>query len=113
MKTVTICGSYRFKESMYKVYDVLTEIKYAVFLPAINGKENPVEYYRQLHRYKIDISDCIFVVDCDFDVSKEKLVENRYIGKDTMMEIQYAEQTSKMIFYLSEFRMFSIIGRGF
>ena len=89
---VTICGSYRFTDLMYKCYRQLTEKGYAVFMPAIGCDEHDHAWYRDLHFSKISMSDLVFVVDGD----------EGYVGEATKEEIDFAEHEGKTIIRYSE-----------
>jgi len=98
-KMITICGSSRFIEHMAVLGWLLEKEEGAIvmglnYLPHWYGadpdhqgeKEGVAEAMDELHLRKIDISDEIFVVDVD-----------RYIGRSTKREIEYAEQQGKVI----------------
>ena len=87
---VTLCGSYKFKEEMFKQYIRITEGKHVVLMPAFDAKLS-MEDKVALHRRKIDMSDAIYVVDVD-----------GYYGEHTKAEIDYAEQQGKLVIFMSK-----------
>ncbi|MDP3881535.1 MAG: hypothetical protein Q8Q31_01515 [Nanoarchaeota archaeon] len=96
---VTLCGSTRFKEIFFKVARKLQfEEDKVVLLPLEfchsdgNRYDNKqLELLDRVHRVKIDISDCIFVIDVE-----------GYIGESTKNEINYAAKSGKAIRYYSK-----------
>lgn len=91
MKIITICGSYKFKETMRSAYRQLTDKGYIVLFPAMGCEEHDKEWYLKLHFEKIEMSDAVFIVDV-----------NNYIGESTSLEIKKARECEKKIFYYSE-----------
>jgi len=101
---VTICGSHKFDKQIMKCYELLTMKGHCVFLPAFldlyksaaeaendipGGVVTPVmDMLRRVHRDKMDLSEAIYVVNCD-----------GYVGKDTQAEIDYARQHSLDVYY--------------
>lgn len=96
----TICGSYRFSETMIEVYRKLTDCGYAVFLPAIGCNERDKEWYMDLHFKKIEMSDIVFIVDVGY--GKEAVRTPSYIGQSTRQEIEHALKNGKTVLYLSK-----------
>ncbi len=95
---VTLSGSTRFKDQFREVEKKLTTDGVVVLPPAFYGKSEGIEYSPEmakhlwdLHLYKIDISDGIFVIDV-----------GGYIGDSTKKEIEYAEEKGKDVRYYSE-----------
>lgn len=83
-KTITVCGSMRFYDTMLTVAEWLTMEKYVVLMPFVRkGPLGDDDESRQMldrmHLRKIDLSDGIYVVDVD-----------GYIGDSTRREIAYA-----------------------
>lgn len=79
MKTITVCGSYKFKKIMVSVYKQLTDQGYIVLFPAMGCNKHDKEWYLKLHFEKIEMSDAVFIVDV-----------NHYIGKSTNLEMEKA-----------------------
>lgn len=97
-KVITLCGSTKFYEKYDEIMLKLTLAGWSVFtigthrfsdqeLPEVIDKKDMLD---QMHRDKIDISSCIFVVDVD-----------GYIGESTSNEIMYAIDTKKKVYRLS------------
>jgi hypothetical protein len=63
--------------------------------------EEVKEMLDELHLRKIDLSDCIFVIDKD-----------GYIGASTKREIEYAKNTGKTVAYMTNYEM-SRVGGGY
>ena len=99
-KIVCICGSTKFKQEFIqanfdltmKGYIVLTVGWFShsdgdIFTPSAEQKKALDE----LHKWKIDLADEVFIVDVD-----------GYIGESTRSEIAYAVSHHKVINFLSE-----------
>ena len=98
IKIVTLCGSSRFKDEFEKQENLLALQGYAVlslniFSKSDNKKlsDEELELLRLEHFKKIEISDMIFVINKD-----------GYIGKDTVMEINFALKLNKKVKFLEE-----------
>jgi len=98
-KIITLCGSTKFKEQFIKIQKKLTLQGNIVISVGLFGhadgdyqtiltKEIKV-MLDDMHKRKIDLADEIFVINV-----------NGYIGDSTKDEIQYAENTGKIIKYL-------------
>lgn len=98
MKTVTVCGSMRFAESMKNIaFELETRHNINVIQCIYNESEKIItesekENIVKAHYRKIDISDAIYVVDID-----------GYIGQSVKEEIEYAKSKGKEIIYHSKF----------
>jgi hypothetical protein len=95
-KIVTLCGSTKFKSSFEQANLLLTFANKIVLQPGCFAHaDNITITYEQkialdkLHFEKIDLSDCILVIN-----------ENQYIGSSTRNEINYAVKTNKPIYYM-------------
>ncbi|MBQ2241429.1 MAG: hypothetical protein II319_04750 [Clostridia bacterium] len=97
MKIITVCGSFRFKDEMSRVAEVLTLAGNCVLMPneLTKGKEEYTAEEAQMidlmHKEKIRVSDAILVVNV-----------GGYIGKSTRSEIAFAERLGKEIIYYSD-----------
>lgn len=98
MKTITLCGSTRFKAQFEKANTYLTLKGNVVislgFFEKSEGIEitpEQAELFGKIHLKKIDMSDEIFVIDVD-----------GYIGESTRNEIEYAIKTGKSVRYFSK-----------
>lgn len=91
IKTITLCGSTKFKEEFEAAAKCLSLKGYIVLMPHIFAhylglkltsydKDN----FDRLHKQKIDMSDAIMVINKD-----------GYIGKSTKEEIEYAKSKGK------------------
>ena len=98
---ICLCGSTKFKDMFEIVNRELTLEGWVVLAPgvfghvenyAVMGKrigENK-EALDKLHKEKIDISDCVMVLDVD-----------GYIGTSTRTEIEHAIANRKKVYFLS------------
>ena len=100
MKTITLCGSVRFKLFFDLASETLQEMGYCVhslslfgngLLGYINDENLMKPLLEETHFQKIDQSDAIYVLDI-----------HRYIGKSTAKEISHALETGKQIHYWSK-----------
>lgn len=91
---VTICGSMRFRDEMLLAAQKLSIQGYIVLAPFVTfvGEEQSSaskEMLDRMHFRKIDMSNCIFVVNVD-----------GYIGASTQNEVDYARRGGKLILSL-------------
>lgn len=96
MKIITLCGSSKFKLIFRKIEKQLALKGYLVISLSIFAHYDNIyltEYHKEIldkiHRKKIEISDIILIINI-----------NRYIGKSTKKEIEYAKKLGKKIIYL-------------
>ena len=90
MKIITLCGSTRFEKTFNELEKQLTLDGNIVLSCGVFGADEKYkEMLDTIHKYKIDISDEIFVINVD-----------GYIGKSTLNEIVYAKSKNKVIRYL-------------
>jgi len=98
MKTVTVCGSMRFKEEMMSVSFLLEAKCHFCVLQCVYNvdhldiSESDPEFLAKAHYRKIELSDAIYVLDI-----------NGYVGEQTSKEIEYAKNRGKEIIYHSAF----------
>ena len=97
-KIITLCGSTKFKPVFEKVNLELTLQNKIILQPGcfahhdnINITEEQKIKLDNLHKEKILMSDCIYIIN-----------ENNYIGPSTKSEIEYAIENNKPIFYYYE-----------
>ena len=94
MKIITLCGSMKYKKEMMELAIELQLKGNIVLTPAYPVDENKIysldemEMLSNVHKEKINLSDAIFVVNV-----------NKYIGKSTKSEIEYAQSLNKEIMY--------------
>ena len=95
-KTITLCGSIKFKDKFLGVQESLTLEGNIIFTPnffnTIKKEEISLDTKKMLdemHRQKIDMSDEIYVINL-----------NGYIGEATKSEIKYAKLKGKNVSYL-------------
>lgn len=96
MKTITICGSLKYKDEMIKSAIQMQLSGYNVLMPIIPTNnisltEEEIFMLGNAHKEKIRISNAIFVVDVE-----------GYIGSSTKSEIELAKKLSKEIIYYSD-----------
>lgn len=96
MKSITLCGSTRFKDTFQQVEAVLALQGYSVYSCALWGHAgNPLSAEDKLmldavHLAKIANSDAIFVLNV-----------GGYIGESTLREIFFAQSMSKRVYFYS------------
>jgi hypothetical protein len=97
-KIITLCGSTKFKSSFEKVNLDLTLKGKIILQPGcfahadnINITDEQKINLDKLHKEKILMSDCIYVIN-----------EDNYIGSSTKSEIEFAHNNNIPIFYLYE-----------
>ena len=96
-KVVVMCGSYRFLPEIQREAERLElENGYAVItiLPLTANRKlsaEEAETLAELHLYKINLADAIYVVNV-----------NGYIGEAVKREIAYAREKGKDILYFDE-----------
>jgi precorrin-3B methylase len=95
-KIITLCGSTKFKKSFEILNCILTLNNKIILMPGCfmhNDKINITDEQKVkldiLHKQKIDMSECIIVVN-----------ENNYIGDSTKSEIIYTSELNKPIYYM-------------
>jgi hypothetical protein len=92
---ITLCGSTRFKEDFERVNRELTLAGNVVISVGCFGHSGDVFTEEQkimlddIHKQKIDMADCIYVIDRD-----------GYIGESTKSEIIYAHQHGKTVAFM-------------
>jgi hypothetical protein len=95
-KIVTLCGSTKFKSSFEKANLLLTLNNKIVLQPGCYAHADGIAITDEqkinldkLHFEKIDMSNCILVIN-----------EKNYIGTSTRNEIEYATKTNKPVYYM-------------
>ena len=94
MKTITLCGSLKFKKEMMEVAEKLALEGNCILTPVypvsekIERTSEELKKLKEAHFKRIDFSDAIFVVNV-----------NDYIGESTKLEIEYAKNKGKEILY--------------
>jgi len=97
-KIITLCGSTKFKNKFEEINMKLTLLGKIILLPGcyvhtdniiISDKQK--ENLDLLHKEKILMSDCIYVIN-----------EDNYIGSSTKSEIEFAQYHNKPVYYLYE-----------
>jgi len=96
IKIITLCGSTKFKEEFNKANLDFTLQGKIILQPGcfahydnISITDEQKENLDLLHKEKILMSDCIFVIN-----------KNNYIGTSTKSEIDFAKENNKPVFYL-------------
>jgi hypothetical protein len=88
-RTVTICGSMRFYQQILLYAEKLTMQGYIVHMP-FAGRDGILDTNLEaMHFAKIEMSDCIFVINTGGNVSMS-----------TRREIMYATAKKKQVYYL-------------
>ena len=94
-KVITLCGSTRFKEDFERVNRELTLAGYIVISVGAFGHSGDVFTEEQkvmlddIHKRKIDMADCIYVINRD-----------GYVGESTRSEIRYAYLHNKTVAFM-------------
>lgn len=95
MKTITICGSLKYKDTMLAIAEKLALEGNCVILPNFPTRQDVSSYTKEelamfgnMHKQKIKLSDAIYVVNVD-----------GYIGNSTNSEIELAKSLNKEIIY--------------
>lgn len=97
MEVITICGSLKFKKEMMIVAEKLTLEGNCVLTPVypisdnLEKTEEHLEKLKDSHFKRIELSDSIYVINKD-----------KYIGKSTKLEIEYAQKLGKKIIFLEK-----------
>ncbi len=98
MRIITLCGSYKFKQEMSEVAEIMTLAGNCVLTPNELTRPRKEDYTAEeahlidlMHKEKIRISDAILVVNV-----------NGYIGSSTKSEIEFAEMLGKEIIYYTD-----------
>ena len=95
-KIITLCGSTKFKYSFEKLNCILTLNNKIIIQPGCFMHHDKINITNEqkinldvLHKEKIKMSDCIFVVNY-----------NNYIGDSTKSEIEYTNELNKPVYYM-------------
>lgn len=97
MKIITLCGSLKFQKEMMKIAQSQALEGICVLTPTypvlknIDITDKQLNYFKEEHIKRIELSDAILVVDV-----------NNYIGESTNIEIEYAKKLDKEIIYYSK-----------
>ncbi len=96
MKIITLCGSLKFQQEMMEIAQKESLEGICVLTPTypvlnnIDITDKQLNYFKEEHLKRIELSDAILVVDI-----------NNYIGESTNIEIEYAKKLGKEIIYYS------------
>ena len=96
MKIITLCGSLKFQKEMMEIAQRQALEGICVLTPTypvlknIDITDKQLNYFKEEHLKRIELSDAILVVDI-----------NNYIGDSTNIEIEYAKKLGKEIIYYS------------
>lgn len=98
MKVITVCGSYKFKNEIKQITEMMALKGNCMITPIDLTKQNKDAYTEEqilmlgkMHKEKIKLSDAILVVNV-----------NGYIGDSTKSEIEFAKSLNKEILYYTE-----------
>lgn len=97
MKIITLCGSLKFQKEMMEVAERVALEENCVITPVYpilkdyKRTEEQLQYLKEAHLKKIEISDAILVVNVD-----------NYVGESTKLEIEYARKLGKEIIYYTD-----------
>ena len=97
MKIITLCGSLKFQKEMMEIAQSQALEGICVLTPTypvlknIDITDKQLNYFKEEHLKRIELSDAILVVDI-----------NKYIGESTNIEIEYAKKLGKEIIYYSK-----------
>ncbi len=98
-KIITMIGSMKFYDTMLSEEIILTDKGYIVLHPCKSGYKNIPnkikDQYDEEIREKIDMANIVYVINKD-----------KYIGKSTLSEIEYAESKNKpIVYYTNKFNI--------
>lgn len=98
MKTITICGSMSFKETILEYEKILKSKGFNVKLPeeCIKGIKKEIASRKHFDRIISSDNDAILVIN-----NKKNDIEN-YIGPNTFAEIAFAFHFNKKIYLLND-----------
>lgn len=95
---ITICGSSRFKDEIFKAAADLTLQGHIVLTPYVFHHSEDIELTTEqkiqldnLHKQKINMSDAILVLN-----------KNQYIGESTFGEMDWASKMKKEIYFYEQ-----------
>lgn len=94
MKIITLCGSLKFQKEMMEVAEKMALGGNCVLTPVYpilkdyKRTEEQLQYLKEAHFKKIELSDAILVVNVD-----------NYVGDSTKLEIEYVKKLGKEIIY--------------
>ena len=94
MKIITLCGSLKFQKEMMEVAEKIALEGNCVLTPVYptlkdyKRTEEQLQYLKEAHFKKIEMSDAILVVNVD-----------GYVGESTKLEIEHAKKLGKEIIY--------------
>ncbi len=98
MRIVTLCGSSKFKKQFREVEAVLAlqgnivlSLNFFEHADGIEISPEQAAVLAEVHRYKLNMCDEVFVIDVD-----------GYIGESTREEIEFAKRNRKNIKYYSQ-----------
>jgi len=93
---VCLCGSTKFKKDFEDINKKLTLEGHIILAPGVFGHSDNItltskqkDKLDRLHFKKIDLADCIYVINKD-----------KYVGSSTRREVEYAKKLSIPVFYL-------------
>ena len=97
-KIITLCGSTKFKSTFDLINCKFTLLRKIILLPGCYAHADNITITDDqkikldiLHKEKILMSDCIYVIN-----------EDNYIGSSTKSEIEFANTHNKPVYYLYE-----------
>lgn len=98
MKTIVLCGSMKFKDSIIEIGKKLEELGYEVKLPVecMEGRLKEIASRAHFARIQAEDTDAILVVN------KDKTELKNYIGPNSFAEIAFAFYFNKKIFLLQD-----------
>lgn len=101
-RIVCLCGSCRFKDLYIQANEMFTDAGWIVltvgrFMPQDQQDLQPQlkERLDLLHLRKIDLSDCVYVID-------GMINDCPYVGRSTQAEIAHAEERGRPVVYMSK-----------
>ena len=101
MKIITLCGSYKFKDEMAEVAEIMTLAGNCVLTQNELTRDSKDDYSEaearmidMMHKEKIKLSDAIVVVNV-----------GGYVGNSTQSEITFAKKLNKEIMYYTDLKL--------
>ena len=97
MRTITLCGSLKFRKEMMVIAEEMALEGNCILTPVYPVKEyckrtdEQLKKLKEAHFKRIEMSDAILVINID-----------NYIGESTNLEIEYAKKLGKEIIFLQD-----------
>lgn len=95
---ICLCGSTKFKDVFLEIKTLCMDLGAIVLTPEVYGHSDELDFstiqaeiLRELHYFKIGLSDYVIIINID-----------GYIGESTLDEIDFANEVEVPVYYLEE-----------